>query len=113
MKFRLHITLIALAGSAVLLMLLFLYLFFVSIAVDLVEQQGVGDIRQLSDEITGLPFPINYQLIADRYAAENNIHIIIVDLDLNLLADSHNSGPLNGKYFNANLSAAKKGGAVS
>jgi two-component system, OmpR family, phosphate regulon sensor histidine kinase PhoR len=113
MKLRMHITLITILGSAVLLMLLFIYLFFVSIAVELVEQQGVCDIRQLADEITIMPHPVNYQLVAGRYAAENSIHIIIVDMNLNLLADSNRPESLSGKYFNANLSAAKKGGAVS
>jgi len=113
MKLRMHMMLITIVGSAVLLTLLFIYLFFISIAVDLVEQQGVGDIRQLADEITVLPHPVSYQVTAERYAHEKDIDIIIVDMSLNLLADSNHTGTLSGKYFNANLSAAKEGGAVS
>lgn len=113
-----QVNLLLIIGSSLTMLLIFFVLFFVivSITVDQVEERGVGDIhqfRQLVENASTDPpgSTPDYQKLALQHALAGDFHIIIVDMNSYLLADSHDvSGTMmGGRFINANLSAAKEG----
>ncbi len=113
MKQRVILLFIAFTATGLMLAMLLIYLLFISTTVEIVEQRGADDIQEIAADISAAVLPVDFQKIAGNFAAHKNIHIIIVDLDSNLLADTYRGERPQGKYINANLSAARKGSITS
>ena len=113
MKQRVVLLLIAFTAAGLLLAMLLIYLLFISTTVEIVEQRGADDIQEIASHIYAAVQPADYQKIAWDFAEQKNIHIIMVDTASNLLADTYRGDRPQGKYINANLSAAREGGITS
>ncbi|MCF7946851.1 MAG: PAS domain-containing protein, partial [Spirochaetia bacterium] len=145
MKRSAHLWMIIISIIVIFLIFLLLFLFTLNLAVKQVERQGLNDIQHFllavdnavnnsthnsidnavnsTSDSAVIPADYNssnnypdYQRIAVDQGAASSAHIIVVDTDSYLLADSSASTGmhLGSKYINANLSAAKaKGSAAS
>ncbi len=115
MKKRLHILLILCTAVIIFLLYLVFFLYTINLTVKQTEGQGFDDIAQIYQDIKQTPAELlDYQQIALEQAKIIPAHIIIVDGDSYLLADSHKQiGDISGKYINADISDAKRMSAAS
>jgi|GEM_PF-476548 len=107
MKKELFILLVALLLSLFLLVILLFYLYTVDLIVKQAQQRGRDTIARVAGAMQESSRSL--QEIARNQADILSAHIIVVDTDFSLLADSHSPDPsVSGKYINADLSEAKK-----
>ncbi len=84
------------------------YLETVRMITSQVSQEGVKDILQIYDDLAREYPEVDFQRIVMNQAELISAHIVIVDTDYNLLADSHKApGNISGKYITADLSDAR------
>lgn len=110
MNRRVHLLLILLTMIILLFCSLLFFLYTVDLVVKQTQERGFSDIRQIREDISeALPGTADYQAIVLNQAGIIPAHIIIVDTDSNLLADSHRrKGEISGKFINAVIIDAKK-----
>lgn len=86
-----------------------LFFFLVDVVVKEVEIRAAGDISTLEYLLEKQGNPADFQSIAVDLAELSDAHILIVDPQARLLADSHirPESVIAGTYINANLSAAR------
>lgn len=86
-----------------------LFFFLVDVVVKEVEIRAAGDISTLEYLLEKQESPADFQSVAVKLAQLSDTHILIVDPQARLLADSHirPESVIAGTYINANLSAAR------
>ena len=105
-------------GLFILLIVSFFAFFILILKINIenFERQGSSDIKQFKALINSsaevLP---DYRKLADEQAEACGCRIIIVDMDSYLIADSARLQPsgTGGRFFNANLTAAKEDGKAT
>ncbi len=101
-------------GLSLLLLVitLLLFLFTVDLLVKQTQTRAFEAIARIHETLDATSEP--YQEIARRQSAGANEHIIIVDSDFLLLADSFNrASVVSGRYINAEISDAKEQGRAT
>lgn len=115
MKRRVHITLIVTTMVSVVVVVALLFLILVDAWVDQIESQAHGDIAEFLHLVDASDSVGDLQRIAKDLSLRTGAHILVVDLDAKLLADSHirPDSVVAGTYIDANLSATREEGAAT
>jgi len=117
MNKRFHLTLIILLSLVFIIFSLMFFLFTIDTVISQTRVRGISDIRQIVMELEqAFRQPGNerkkaYQSVAEEQSERIPAHIIIVDTESYLLADSlMKKEDINGRYINADIADAKEHG---
>lgn len=115
MKKSVHIILIVFTLLLVLLLFLLFFLYTVDLIVNQQVRQGFFDIVQLELQMRKIADDdASLQQLIREQAEIIHAHIIVVDMNSHLFADSHTrTSDISGKYINAVISDAKRNGSSS
>ena len=111
MNKKVHILLIILVSLLLIISILGFYLFTIDTVITQIRIRGASDIRQIITELNRPSESQSFQKVAVEQSIRIPAHIIIVDTDSNLLADSQmKADEINGRYINADIADAKEHG---
>jgi len=109
MSKQIRIFLIAIISLLIITSFMVFFLLTINIILKQAEDCGLNDINHIDYEIQKPNFFGDFQKMALIQAEIIPAHIIIVDFNYKLLADTHNMQvDYTGKYISSNLSSAKK-----